>query len=228
MWSSAPSAVCKETTPADGSRFGRLPGPFATLPSEIRRKCFMADTVHVWAPNKLQSNLCYNISHLTTAFCCSLLRKRRNGIAAEALDVCDESLGHCWSLNQTQTCYCDPDWRCHWRQAEKTQLFHTYEQEEGESSGTKCLRNMNNRTCPCEEMSFHIYNYKHTELIITKSFSYASCCFVVCSTQFLLPFFPPFLHFKDCGVLPLWPLQPQTKWRWRKTATESLLRCWNH
>lgn len=58
------------------------------------------------------------------------------------------------------------------------------------------MNNMNNRTCPCKEMSFSIYNYKHTELIITRSFSYASCCSVVYSTQDLLPFSPRFSILK--------------------------------
>lgn len=47
----------------------------------------------------------------------------------------------------------------------------------------KC--NMNNRICPCKEMSFSIYNYKHAEMTMARSFSYPP---VVSSTQYLLPF----------------------------------------
>lgn len=64
----------------------------------------------------------------------------------------------------------------------KQTFFHTCGQKDGESHRSTSLCKMdskNNGTRPCKETSFSVNNHKHAGLIITRSFSYASCCFVV-------------------------------------------------
>lgn len=76
----------------------------------------------------------------------------------------------------------------------KQKFFHTCGQKDGESHRSASLCKMdykNNGTRPCKETSFSINNHKHVGLIIMRSFSYASCCFVVYDPLFTssLPLF---------------------------------------